>query len=143
MATVTYIDHWANPARKIADINLTVGDTTIKAGGKFREQGVDYDLEEEEFHITERPFITYLTGHLVVEKESGDLRLFVDEEVADGVDAAYRFGETGLYEPLFILFQAVLPPDTGSLKNIEVQVHRVLDRVARDAERIAAMKGSR
>lgn len=107
------------------DLLVTFEGTTITADpGPFVIMGKEYFLREQEhFEMTPRAEDTYLTGTLV--EVDSEVRLFVDEEVDNGVDSAFNFVANSI-KVLFRLFFLKVPGGASSFEGLDPNIYRIV-----------------
>jgi hypothetical protein len=96
----------ADLTHALFDVSVTGTVMTVSAG-TFKIDGVDYTLTEDEtFDFAPLPAkTTYYAAYLVRVKEGGELRVLVDE-VQQGRDDDYDFGESSPYTRLSKIWHA-------------------------------------
>jgi len=90
-----------------------------------------YDLKDAEVHtVGSYADTAVVLGYLVLDTSAGEVRLFVDEYLMDGVDAPFSFTRDSNLTPLATLFQFHVPPGTTSLLDVEDWQHwRIIPEV--------------
>jgi len=79
--------------------------------------GINHEMPEERITIEARPEATLVRGSYVLDGE-GELHLFLDEWVQDGVDEMWEPDRSGPYQPAALLFQVEVPPGSGPLDDL-------------------------
>jgi hypothetical protein len=107
-------------------VRLSKMKVTVEAGTVvFKRKS--YEVQEETFEATTRPEKTLLNGYLVVDKSSDEMRVFVDDVVMDGVDAAYSFKSNPDLQLFAKIFWVEVPGDTTNLSGLDHRRWRIIE----------------
>lgn len=126
---------WTDQARNASVLSVSVSGLTLTVGaGSFKREGQDYVLaEDEEWEATNRPTKADASGYLVIEKATGQVGVFVDDVVHDGVDVPYVFNGSP-FKVLQTLFHMDIPANTADLASVDVTVFCLRDRAEKPEE---------
>jgi len=107
------------------DLLVTYQGTTISVDpGPIVIMGKEYFLREQEhFEMTPRAEDAYLTGTLV--EVGSEVRLFVDEEVDNGIDSAFNFTSSDM-KVLFRIFFVKVPGGSSGLDASDPITYRIV-----------------
>jgi hypothetical protein len=120
---------FANPRVHYMDLAVEMLNGAIFVhGGEVTYDGTVYDMPDETVPIPVREYPTLIFGFLVFVKKDGELALFVDEHIQDGVDMSYEFTRDGPYVLFAYLFRVTVPAGTNDLRALPYDRWRIIPK---------------
>jgi hypothetical protein len=118
---LTYTDVCCNPVRRYPSLQVSGMKITVPSGTYDLDGGLALLQEDEEHTVVSGVVPLDISGYLVREVVSGEIRLFVDE-IEPG-EHGYSF-EGNSFQVLLQFFSLRVPPGTTSLDDIPIRVKR-------------------
>ena len=126
--SVTVLTSKANPGDHNIELVVEVVSSTVLVvrAGDFVSERVQYTLAEDQEWVL--PVIPkggmWVEGYLVVDKNTGNPHVFVDEMVSG--EPHYEFGPSSPYTLLATLFSVNIPEGSVSLTGLDLSVFHIV-----------------
>jgi hypothetical protein len=118
---------WGRAAENMFDLSVELrGDAVHVGAGTTVLRGARHAFGGETIPIQRRSYDTSVIGYLVIDTDTGELVVFVDEHVQDGIDMPYIFGRDDRYRLEAHLFSFVVPANVIDLTSLDYNRWRIL-----------------
>ena len=119
--------------RHAMDFPVTLSGATITVGaGTMKYNGVDWPLlDDEVFTVVNRPDETEIVAYIVIDRgtvPAGELRVFVDDVIQDGIDVRHKFERSERYELVAYLYRVTIPGGTTDVSTLDYHRWRIIAR---------------
>lgn len=114
-------------AENVFDLAVELRDGAVHVGaGTAVLRGVEYVFGGETIPIQSRAHDTSVIGYLVIDTDTDELVIFVDEHVQDGIDMPYIFDRGDRYRLEAHLFSFTVPVNASDLSAIDYNRWRII-----------------
>lgn len=119
------------PSRHAMDFPVTLAGATITVGaGPMTFNGVEWTLlEDEVFAVVNRPEVTEIVAYIVIDRgtdPAGELRVFVDDVIQDGIDVRHKFERSAPIELVAYLYRVTIPGGTTDVSALDYHRWRIM-----------------